>query len=667
MVHKQLRFREGPAVPRGFEYTINSTSVLEADGTPRSVRQLSHFAARPELLAGGTGGTTVEHDGFEFLPREPKVVEWKLTGSRPLRAARRRRLAAADDYKAAPLLHPHASPSVHQMQRDRHEREHPRGAAPAAADAAPSPTCAEEAEAVAGCLREEVRAPAALGAARTECLVATQQLAVRCAASVRRFVVGELASPRCAGAAAARCGLLVNALTLVVEGGVAGLGGDLDAADDAAAAGDADGDGAPHATLGGQEALGRFWSAERLAHLPQEAYLAVIGTRHPRPAPPRRPRRRRPSRPGGGGGALPLAARQQQLLVAAAAANRAHAEPVHAASAERAGALANISAAVVAAVEAAAAVDGTWEERHAAAADEAAAEWRDRFTPHLREGWVAHHAQLHHEQLKLEMEAGRYAHHEAHALEMLRRHVLRRRGHDAAAERAHGRAYGSALRAAGNLGGAAAGKAAPRLRKAAAACLAHRDEDVAEAAAGALRFHASPAAERALLHAAAGGAAGATPGSEAGPHAVGAAASAGASYAAGGAAAARRAALKTLLTKEGPIEQPTLSEAVRLLVRVPLRGKARARPSAPPAATPTATAPTATTRARTSAPTRASTPRCSARSSAAHSTTRPSTAATPPSRPRWRATRTAPTRAAACPARRGDGGGGARGQQLGGR
>ena len=77
---------------------------------------------------------------------------------------------------------------------------------------------------MAGCLREEVRASKAeLGAAH-RCLVATQQLAVRCAASVRRFVVGELASPRCAGAAAARCSLLVNALTLVVEGGVAGSG-----------------------------------------------------------------------------------------------------------------------------------------------------------------------------------------------------------------------------------------------------------------------------------------------------------------------------------------------------------------------------------------------------------------------------------------------------------
>ena len=85
VVHKQLRFREGPAVPRGFEYTINSTTVLEADGTPRSVRQLSHFEARPERLAVG-GAHAIQHEGFEFLPREPRVVEWKLTGSRPLPA-----------------------------------------------------------------------------------------------------------------------------------------------------------------------------------------------------------------------------------------------------------------------------------------------------------------------------------------------------------------------------------------------------------------------------------------------------------------------------------------------------------------------------------------------------------------------------------------------------
>ena len=254
VVRKWLNFHEGAAVPHGFEYTINSTSILEPDGTARHIRQLSHFAPRFDKLRprGGAGSaTSVSHEGYEFLPRTPRVVEWRRVSSRPLPHERRRRLAADEEAAmvGAPLRHGVAPPTVHRMQRD--ERWRRADAADEADDGAgvpaghsrprpPPPPCAPKAvEAAAACLREEEaetetetetetageeerkRERGALGKAREACLTSVQEFAVRCPRGVRRFVVNELLGNggRCAGSGAARCGLLVNALVLVVERG----------------------------------------------------------------------------------------------------------------------------------------------------------------------------------------------------------------------------------------------------------------------------------------------------------------------------------------------------------------------------------------------------------------------------------------------------------------
>ena len=123
VVRKWLRFHEGASVPPGFEYTINSTSILEPDGTARRIRQLSHFAPRFDRLrqrAGGGSAASISHEGYEFLPRTPRVVEWRRVSSRPLPHERRRRLAADEEAAmvGAPLRHGVPPPTVHRMQRD---------------------------------------------------------------------------------------------------------------------------------------------------------------------------------------------------------------------------------------------------------------------------------------------------------------------------------------------------------------------------------------------------------------------------------------------------------------------------------------------------------------------------------------------------------------------
>lgn len=82
----------------------------------------------------------------------------------------------------------------------------------------------------------------------------------------------------------------------------------------------------------------------------------------------------------------------RDLLLAAATAARK--------SARHDGAARNISGAVAALLARSAHEDGAvWEARHAAAAERAEASWR-RLHPHEREGWMAHHSHLKHEELQ---------------------------------------------------------------------------------------------------------------------------------------------------------------------------------------------------------------------------------------------------------------------------
>ena len=127
VVRKLQRYHRSVAVPRGFSYEANTTTMLDPTARHLSVPAFrithrSHFQAQLSEIAPKIGESPPELDGMHVLPLEPSMVTWKLTESRPpSRSSRRLSVGGlvGSGFVLGGLLHTHQKPPSSNEMRSR--------------------------------------------------------------------------------------------------------------------------------------------------------------------------------------------------------------------------------------------------------------------------------------------------------------------------------------------------------------------------------------------------------------------------------------------------------------------------------------------------------------------------------------------------------------------
>lgn len=503
--------------------TASAQELDVVSAAPIRIRQAALFRVVPEALAAQSNqyGTSVHRvQGFEFLPREPYTLGWTLVASQPPshggRRLREMAAAAASHFTRSPLLHTAMPPALHELQRlqkstltdgaGTRKRNRDDGGASQPSELALLSAAVGAEPASSPCDERTLRqwldclhADAADG--RGDCIEAIRDAAHEepawCARPILKSLAALLHSPSCGGVQAGRCAGVVNALARIRPDAPPPLN---EEACDALASWLRRPDVTP--SLPTAAFLAILTDAEpctsmleALAALTQSFRFDVSATDGAEAAAAR----------------LPANLRERLLIVGAAAAKRVRGTAQEPAS-ERASwedaerrrtAAAEISASVLASLQAALEASAQWDGLHERAATAAEHHWEHVLTAHEREAWVGHHAQLQREGLEwASRHAEEWRRHESVAREQLRRRLLEASdAFDTKVEEEQPRVLIAALRAAGNLGRRhhQPDDSDDALLLGVRACLLHRAPAVIEAAADTLRSHPHPHAEVALV------------------------------------------------------------------------------------------------------------------------------------------------------------------------